>query len=100
MIELTGDQRDSVATVLRKWLGGRDVYAFGSRTNGKSLRTSDLDLAVMGDEELPIEVLAGLRDDFEESDLPFRVDIVLWPRLSPALREAVLRAGCLVSEVR
>ena len=98
MIDLTDEQRRLVTGVLRKWMDGREVYAFGSRTNGKARMHSDLDLAVVGDDELSIVILAGLRDDFEESDLPFRVDIVLWQGLSPAMKEAILRNGQRMSD--
>ncbi len=49
-------------------------YAFGSRVKGNSKRGSDLDICFY--EEIPLNVLSHLDEDFEESDLPFKVDIV------------------------
>jgi predicted nucleotidyltransferase len=49
-------------------------YAFGSRVKGNSKRFSDLDICFY--EQIPINVLSHLDEDFEESDLPFKVDIV------------------------
>jgi len=39
---------------------------------------SDLDLAVIADTPLPFAVSGGMKEDFSESDLPFRVDVLDW----------------------
>ncbi len=66
---------DRVQAILRKHIPHRDVWAFGSRATGKRLkRFSDLDLAVEG--RLTGEERAGLAEDFDESPLPFKVDVV------------------------
>lgn len=49
-------------------------YAFGSRVRGDQKQFSDLDLAY--DEEIPWRDLVRIETDFEESDLPFKVDII------------------------
>ena len=49
-------------------------YIFGSRTKETSNKFSDLDLCFM--EEIPLNVLAHIDEDFEESDLPFKVDVI------------------------
>lgn len=49
-------------------------YAFGSRAKGHAKRTSDLDICYF--EKIPFNTLCHLDEDFEESDLPFKVDIV------------------------
>jgi predicted nucleotidyltransferase len=54
----------------------REVRTFGSRVSGRAWRFSDLDLVVMGEEPVPDLVLAHLRADLEDSDLPFRVDLL------------------------
>ncbi|MCL2484578.1 MAG: nucleotidyltransferase domain-containing protein [Endomicrobia bacterium] len=53
------------------------VYVFGSRTNGKSGKYSDLDLAVdYSGQKLPFEIYTNLVNLFENSALPYKVDIV------------------------
>jgi predicted nucleotidyltransferase len=39
---------------------------------------SDLDLAILGKQPLPLATLAELADTVIESDLPYKVDIVDW----------------------
>jgi predicted nucleotidyltransferase len=77
MLDLTAGQLDLVRAILARHLARREVRAFGSRATGRARRTSDLDLVVMGAEPPPDLVLANLRADFEDSDLPFRVDLLV-----------------------
>ncbi len=58
------------------------IYIFGSRSNNTAFDTSDLDLLIKDSEKLPLETYYALKDAFEYSDLPFRVDLLDWHRLS------------------
>jgi predicted nucleotidyltransferase len=49
-------------------------YAFGSRVRGTHQEFSDLDICYM--ETIPLLILAQLKDEFEQSNLPFKVDLV------------------------
>lgn len=46
----------------------------GSRAKGTAGKLSDLDLCYQ--EEIPWNVLSHIREDFENSNLPFKVDLV------------------------
>ena len=76
MLDLLPRHRDLVASILRRHVAGVEVRAFGSRARGCARKTSDLDLLLMTREPLPPLVLAQLKDDLDESDLPFRVDVL------------------------
>jgi len=52
------------------------IYFFGSRATGDAGRYSDIDIAVLPNEDLPAHVLAELKDIIEESTIPYHVDIV------------------------
>lgn len=74
-----------------KTLGtGREVWAYGSRVQGDARKYSDLDLVVRGDEPIEQDVLFWLKEAFETSDLPFRVDILDWNRISDAFKDRIL----------
>lgn len=49
---------------------------FMSRAKGSSRRLSDLDICFFGN--IPWNVRAHIDEDFEESNLPFLVDVVDW----------------------
>ena len=78
-----------VQAILANHLPGRSVVAFGSRVTGQHKPHSDLDLCIMGDPALTFAQLADLREDFAESDLPMRVDIVEWASLTPAFQTVI-----------
>ncbi len=61
------------------------VFIFGSRAQGSSSGFSDYDLGIEG-ERLPAEVYLNLVSDFEESDFPYRVDVVEFRDVSEAFK--------------
>ncbi|MBI5813993.1 MAG: nucleotidyltransferase domain-containing protein [Nitrospinae bacterium] len=94
MAKINVNDRDleTVKSILRKYGHDREIWVFGSRLNGSVKKFADLDLAVMGEEPMPISTLAQMKEAFSESDLPFRVDIVEWARTSPQFRKIIAGA--------
>jgi type I restriction enzyme S subunit len=88
-----------VRSILLRHVPGREVWAFGSRVCTKDARCvkkfSDLDLTVKGDQPLPMRTLAALADDFTESDLPYKVDVVDWATTSARFR-AIIESSHIV----
>jgi predicted nucleotidyltransferase len=80
---------ESVREILARHVPEREVRAFGSRVSGPTKKFSDLDLAVMGETPLPSSVLADLEEDFRESDLPFKVDVVDWATTKESFRKII-----------
>lgn len=93
MLDLTRPQLGLVQHILRQRFPGRQACAFGSRAAGRAKPWSDLDLVILG--EQPVDDLAVFqaRADFEESDLPFRVDLALWRDLPSAIQQRVTSQG-------
>jgi uncharacterized protein len=78
---LTPHELHTVQHVLRVCAPHHHALAFGSRVQTKQTRKtyknhSDLDIALTGP-KLALHDMFALRDAFSESDLPFRVDIVM-----------------------
>lgn len=96
MLELSPEQLRQLRIILSRRLPQREVRAFGSRVTGRSKPHSDLDLVAMGDAPIDDLSLAELRADLDDSDLPFRIDVVLWPNAPPHLREAIGRASVAI----
>lgn len=94
-LEVRADHLAEVQRILREHVPEREVWAFGSRVQGRARATSDLDLCVIGDEPLPYDVAGRLRMAFSESNLPFLIDVVDWAAISAAFRE-VIRAERVV----
>ncbi|OUI87154.1 hypothetical protein HK11_12230 [Acetobacter sp. DmW_043] len=77
-IDITPEERAIVLRILNEIVPDREVQVFGSRVTGKAKPFSDLDLAIMGDEPLPLETRARLEEAFSESELPWKVDVLDW----------------------
>jgi type I restriction enzyme S subunit len=70
-----------------------EIIVFGSRIPGTAKPWSDLDLAIKAKSPLDWKLLAEIKKAFQESELPFRVDILVWNDISPAFRKAVESNG-------
>jgi len=52
--------------------------------------------AIIHDKPMSLDVSASLSDDFSESDLPWKVDIVDWAKLSDAFRKIIAQDKVVV----
>lgn len=91
-IDISPEQLDIVQAILRAHLPmGTRAWAFGSRVTWTAKPYSDLDLAVETAAPLPLEVMGDLQESFENSDLPWRVDVIDLKSVSPEFRAIVER---------
>ncbi len=88
-IEMQPDHWMIVRNILQKHVPQHEVWAFGSRVKGTTKPYADLDLAIITTQPLPPEVSAELHEDFSESDLPWRVDVVDWATTSASFRKII-----------
>jgi predicted nucleotidyltransferase len=89
VVALTATQAHTVRGIVDRVLPGAEVQVFGSRATGRARPFSDLDLLVLRPARLNWAQRADLRDLFEASDLPFRVDIVEAEALPQGMAERV-----------
>ena len=87
-IDITAEQRRTVLALLNRHLPDTAAWACGSRVKGGSRPASDLDLVVFARPEQSAQV-AELREAFEESDLPFRVDLFVWDETPESFRKHI-----------
>lgn len=86
MIDVTPHQLKIIIKTLREYVPECEVRAFGSRVSHTAKSYSDLDLAVVGKAELNQSRLNRLIEAFEESELPFRIDVLDWNAISESFR--------------
>lgn len=96
-LDLRADHRNIVHQILQHRLPQHEVWAFGSRTRGTAKPYSDLDLAIITSQPLDMGVLAALSDDFSDSELPFKVDMVDWATTGEAFRAIIARDKLVIS---
>ncbi|MGC8765498.1 MAG: nucleotidyltransferase family protein [Brevinematia bacterium] len=91
MINLTKKEMKTIFEILEKFVPDFEVWAFGSRIEGTKKKFSDLDLVIIGEKEIDIYTLGRLKEAFEDSDLPYSVDVIDWNRIPPEFRNIILK---------
>lgn len=97
-IEVRPDLWAIVRHILQTHVPGYEVWAFGSRVQGRAKPYSDLDLAIITTQPLPLNVGAALAEAFSESDLPWKVDVLDWASTSEAFRHIIDAHHVVVQE--
>ncbi len=87
-IDITADERKTVLALLRRHLPGSAAWVYGSRAKWMSRPQSDLDLVVFATPEQQRQI-GNLREAFEESNLPFRVDLFVWDDVPESFRKQI-----------
>ena len=64
-------------------------YVFGSRAKGVAKKFSDLDICFFDD--IPWNIRAHIEEDFEESNLPYTVDMVDWNMCDDSFKQIIKR---------
>lgn len=90
---LTARDMQTITTIFQKYPEIRQVVIFGSRAKGTHKLGSDIDLAVVNG-NVSDSLLLKTRQNLEESNLPYRVDLVNTQTLAHAgLKAHILRVG-------
>ena len=96
-IDLTTEQRTTLSDLLRRFLPGVAVWAYGSRVKWTARPNSDLDLVAFTSPAQQPQV-AELKDALAESNLPFPVDLHVWDEVPERFREIIRKEYVAVQE--
>ncbi len=89
MINLEKRHLDFVQDTLKKYIPNETVWLFGSRVTNKIKPYSDIDLAIISNEPISSGILCHLSLAFEESDLPYKVDLLDWSLLDNDFKKII-----------
>ncbi len=89
-IDLSTEHAAIVCAVLAAHLPDAvTVSVYGSRAKGKARRCSDLDLALQAEGPLDPSMLGDLAEAFDDSALPWKVDLLDWASTSEHFRTLI-----------
>jgi uncharacterized protein len=92
---LTDRDMKTFRDIFHKYPDVKTVFVFGSRAKKNYKLGSDIDLAVM-DKGVTETIIAKLKSDFEESSLPYNVDVINYHTLKHSeLKSHIDRVGGL-----
>ncbi|MBU4485085.1 nucleotidyltransferase domain-containing protein, partial [bacterium] len=71
-----------ISAILDHLSQNTEIYFFGSRVDGTSHKSSDLDVLLKGETQINLAKIALIKENIENSDIPFNVDILDYHRCS------------------
>jgi predicted nucleotidyltransferase len=81
-------------TLFKKYPAIQAVTLYGSRAKGNFRPGSDIDITLHTDETFTNKELFQLHDEFDESDMPYFVDVSIYDKLNnPDLKAHIQRIG-------
>ncbi len=82
-------------SIIRKSLPTCKIFLFGSRARGTSSCGSDIDLALDNGTKIDPFILSTIKEEIEESSIPFFVDVVDMHVAPSGLVEEIQKDGIL-----
>jgi len=79
-IQVPAQEQKVILALLKAHLSNTTVWIYGSRVTGTALPQSDLDMAIFSSPDQRLQV-SDLKEAFDESNLPFRVDLFVWDEI-------------------
>ena len=84
-------------SIFRKYPGIKETVLYGSRAKGKFRKGSDIDLSLKTGDDFTFSDLLNIANDFDDSDIPYFVDVSIYDKLSnPDLKAHIDRAGKVI----
>ena len=85
---------DTLDAIFRKYPGIKEAVLYGSRAKGNCRRGSDIDLSLKTADTFNFTDLLHIAGDFDDSDIPYFVDVSIYEKLSnPDLKAHINRVG-------
>ena len=83
--------------ILLKYPGIKQAILYGSRAKGKFRNGSDIDISLKTENDFDFTNLLRIANDFDDSDMPYFVDVSIYNKLSnPDLKAHIDRVGKLL----
>ncbi|WP_421902092.1 restriction endonuclease subunit S [Maridesulfovibrio sp.] len=96
-IDISSAERKIILSLIETHLPNTTVWAYGSRATWSARPKSDLDLVAFASADQKNAVY-DLKEAFEESDLPFRVDFFVWDNVPDEFRGNIERDRVVLVE--
>ena len=91
---------NTLDSTFRKYPGVKQAVLYGSRAKGNYHNGSDIDMSLKTDSTFTRTDLLRIAGDFDDSDLPYFVDVSIYDQLSnPDLKAHIDRVGKILYSV-
>lgn len=96
-LDLTDTQYNEILSLLEHYLPNTEVWVYGSRVKSAAKPYSDLDLIAFSSNDQRSAVI-NLKEAFEESSLPFRIDFFVWNEVPEQFHKNIMAERIVLQE--
>jgi len=97
---LSDETLNTLNLIFQKYPAIKQAILYGSRAKGKFRNGSDIDLTLKTEENFTFTDLLRIGNDFDDSDMPYFVDVSVYDDLSnPDLKAHIDRVGKVLYSV-
>ena len=85
--------KNTIILTVEKYTPTAKIYLFGSRARGSHAPGSDIDIALACEDQISPRSIGRIKEDLEESRIPFFIDVVDVNAVSEDMRRQILTDG-------
>ena len=89
VLGVTDKEQRIIEDILDAYADSYAFYYYGSRVKGNFEKTSDLDVLIKGQKEMPLFILSELKEKFDDSYLPYIVNFSDYHNITPDFYEHI-----------
>lgn len=89
VLGVTDKEQQIIEDILDAYADSYAFYYYGSRVKGNFEKTSDLDVLIKGQTEMPLFILSELKEKFDASYLPYIVNFSDYHNITPDFYEHI-----------
>lgn len=92
-MEIGKNVQEKIIQIILKYFPSEDVeiFLFGSFAQKKARPSSDIDLCLKCKEKINYSILLNIKSDFDESNLPYKIDLIDYHFVSKEFIEIALK---------
>ena len=90
---VAGEYQVILDNIIRKYLPETKIVLFGSRARRTHNPGSDIDIALDNGKHISWAIMGSIKEDIEESNIPFFVDVVDMHEVSDDMLRSIKREG-------
>jgi len=94
-VSMKKQDKETIIKIIKQLLPQSNIYLFGSRARKDNQPESDIDIAIDNNQKIDLYDLSIIKENIEESTIPFTVDIVDLNAVSDDLKKQILKDGIL-----
>ncbi len=88
---INSEDKKILVKIIKKYIPECKIYLFGSRSRKTHFPESDIDIAIDAGKRIDRYLLSNIREDIEESRIPFFVDILDMHDISQDIKDQILK---------